>query len=437
MNFLSTKIAWNYLRFREKDKNISFMIKICFIGIFIGTFALMLTLIITNGFEKVIHEKMQGITSQVVIHAPGKRIDDENIKEVIQKEFPQYITAMSSSSVRQLILDHNDQQNILFVKGIEPEHEGKVSSIEQKIIKPRLHSTNSVGLSPSESENNLLSNLLEKNQIIIGHKLAHGHNLKIGDEVKLLVPKPQRKDQIALKKTKAIISGIFKVGLEEYDNNFAYSSLDFLKSVLNEKKGVDQISLKLNDEEKSFSKILSTSLGLIPNQETQIIKLLKKRLIGLTVNSWRDLYPALVSSLKLEKYVMFFILALISLVACMNMISLLFMQIQSKKRDIAIFKAMGMPHKKIKNIFLSIGLSITFLASTLGLISAAIAGHLLEKYPFIELPDVYYVSHLPARLDPEIFLVVFVCIMILGFLSTWIPAKRSRKINIVEVLRKE
>jgi len=424
MNFLSTKIAWNYLRFREKDKNISFMMKICFAGIFIGTFALMLTLIITNGFEKVIHEKMQGITSQVIIHAPGKKIDDENIKEVLQKEFPKYITAASSSSIKQLILDHNNQQTVLFAKGVDPEEEGKVSSIEQKIIKPKLAT---------------LPNLLEKNQIIIGYKMAQAHNLEIGTEVKLLIPKPQRKDQIALKKTKAIISGIFKVGLEEYDNNFSYASLDFLKSIFNEKKGVDQISLTLNSEEKDFSisKLLSTSFGLIPSKETQIIKTLKKRLIGLTVNSWRDLYPALVASLKLEKYVMFFILALISLVACMNMISLLFMQIQSKKRDIAIFKAMGMPHKKIKNIFLSIGLSITFLASTLGLISAATAGYFLEKYPFIELPDVYYVSHLPARLDPEIFVVVFICIMILGFLSTWIPAKRSKKINIVEVLRKE
>ena len=424
MNFLSTKIAWNYLRFREKDKNISFMIKICFIGIFIGTFALMLTLIIMNGFEKVIHEKMQGITSQAIIHVPGKRIDGENIKEVLLKEFPQYISVASSSSVRQLILDHNNQQTVLFVKGVEPEDEGKVSSIEKKIIKPKLR---------------LLPNLLEKNQIIIGYKMAQANNLEIGTEVKLLIPKPQRKDQIALKKTKAIISGIFKVGLEEYDNNLAYSSLDFLKSVLNEKKGVDQISLKLNSEEKAFSpiKTLSRFLGLITNKETQIIKSLRKRLIGLTVSSWKDLCPALVSSLKLEKYVAFFILALISLVACMNMISLLFMQIQNKKRDIAIFKAMGMPHKKIKNIFLLIGLSITFLASTLGLIFAAIAGHFLEKYPFIELPDVYYVSHLPARLDAEIFLVVFICIMILGFLSTWIPAKRSRKINIVEVLRKE
>ena len=56
-------------------------------------------------------------------------------------------------------------------------------------------------------------------------------------------------------------------------------------------------------------------------EETAVIEKLKKRLPHLQVNSWKDLYPALVSSLKLEKYVMFFILALITLVASMNMIS--------------------------------------------------------------------------------------------------------------------
>ena len=79
------------------------------------------------------------------------------------------------------------------------------------------------------------------------------------------------------------------------------------------------------------------------------------------------------------------------------------MQIQQKRRDIAIFKAMGMSDNRIRNIFLHLGVCITFSASALGLGLAALAGYLLEKYPFIELPDVYYVSYLPARMDPEIF----------------------------------
>ena len=113
------------------------------------------------------------------------------------------------------------------------------------------------------------------------------------------------------------------------------------------------------------------------------------------------------------------------------------MYIQQKRRDIAILKSMGFPDKKIRSIFLNIGLKITFWASILGLALAGAAGFALEKYPFIELPDVYYVSYLPARMDLEIFIVVFISTMLLGFLATWIPARRTKNINIAQVLRQE
>jgi len=412
---LSSIMAYKYLRSRKKEKNISFMIRICFLGILIGTFALMLTLIITNGFEKVISEKMQGITSHIMISAPGQKLEEKSIKEVLSTEFGEQVKAASSHMIKQVIVDHNKLQTVLFLKGVEPETEGNVSTIGKKIVLPA-------------HKKRPLQKLLKENQIIVGYKTAKMYNLSIGSKIRLLIPKPGGKRRIFLNKKEAVVAGIFKVGLDEYDNNFAYCSLDFLKSVFKEKDGVDAISIALHPTKTSYFQ---------KDRESEIVAALKRRLAGLTVNSWKDLYPALVSSLKLEKYVMFLIIALITLVACMNMISLLFMQIQNKRRDIAIFKAMGMRHRQIKRIFLITGLSITLLASTIGLTLAAGAGYLLEKYPFIKLPDVYYVSHLPARLDLEIFVVVFVCTMLLGFIATWIPAKRTEKINVVDVLRQE
>ena len=134
---------------------------------------------------------------------------------------------------------------------------------------------------------------------------------------------------------------------------------------------------------------------------------------------------------------MFFILALITLVASMNMISLLFMQLQQKRRDIAILKSMGMMQKDIKKIFLLLGMSITCSAAGLGLLVAAGVGYLLETYPFLELPDVYFVSHLPARMELELFIVVGLSVLLLGFLATWLPSRRIDSINITEVLRQE
>ena len=423
MKKLSSQLASNYLKFKKKDRNIALMVKVCFLGILIGTFSLMLTLIIMNGFEKVIHEKMQGINSQAIIYSPGQQIDYQSISGYLKKKFKNKIEAISGSTSRQVLIDRNKSQSVLFIKGIDSEQE-RVTNILTKIEQPKNQKS--------------FYNLLTGSKIVIGTKTAQNYNLKIGDTLTLLIPKLGGKNKIFLKRKKVEVAGIFKIGLEEYDNNFAFCSLELLQSLFKEKaQGVDQINLKFKEPINRSIKQKVYDFFSMKDFEKQTIEELRKDMPALSISSWKELYPALVASLKLEKYVMFFILALITLVACMTMVSLLFMYIQQKRRDIAILKSMGFSNKNIRSIFLNIGLKITFWAASTGLALAAIAGFILEKYPFINLPDVYYVSYLPARMDIEIFIAVFVCTMFLGFLATWIPAHRTKKINISQVLRQE
>ncbi len=449
MKNLASFLAWRYITFKQKDKNISFMIKVCFLGILIGTFSLMLTLIITNGFEKVVHEKMQGINAQAIVTPPmGKQLDYHSIRTTLEQELGTHIKGISGSSTRQAILQKDKTQTVMMMKGVDELREHSVTVLTDKVIAPR---------APTAQRATLLQDLLIDNAVIIGQKTAINFGFKIGDTIELLIPEPTSKRRIALRKKKVLVAGIFKIGLEEYDNNFVFCSLEFLQDTF-EENGVDQISLTFHDNTQQSPVELYIKYGLskpffagmyytIKNRvkqffsgtthEDKMLFLLRKRLANLDIYSWKDLYPALVSSLKLEKYVMFFVLALITLVASMNMISLLFMQIQHKQGDIAILKAMGTPNRIIRSIFLRLGLTITFLASSLGLLLAALAGFILEQYPFIEIPDVYYVSYLPARMDLEIFLVVFIATMLLGFLATYVPAQRSKKIKIAQVLRQE
>src|SRR5207302_1389175 len=150
-----------------------------------------------------------------------------------------------------------------------------------------------------------------------------------------------------------------------------------------------------------------------------------------------DLYPALISALKLEKYALILILLLITMVASMNIIALLFMQITQKRPDIAILYAMGMRPKQIVSIFMLMGMLIASIASASGIFLAWIASLLLERYPFIELPDVYYVTHLPANMDWSLAITVFITIMLLNFMATWYTARRTQHIKIADVLRYE
>ncbi|TET33765.1 ABC transporter permease, partial [Candidatus Dependentiae bacterium] len=163
---------------------------------------------------------------------------------------------------------------------------------------------------------------------------------------------------------------------------------------------------------------------------------LRQRL-ALDVYSWQELYPALVSALALEKYTMFFILLLITLIAAMNIISLISMLISQKRADIAMLRAMGIAPQTITAIFMIIGMSVAGVAALLGILCACIASVLLERYPFIELPHVYYVSHLPAHMEWSIVVMVFVVVLLITILATWFAAQRAKSITIAHVLRFE
>jgi len=406
MNKLPFFLGWRYLRDSRQERSISTMITICFLGVFVGSFALAVVASVMNGFEYVTHKKMQGIHSQIIIQAEGQTLAYDKIKSVLEKEFPEIQSFGPRAEGHALIEDQETEEmhNIVSVRGIDPLREPTISSLEKKI-----------------KEKQTFAEILSENNILIGNKLAQTAEIQMGQPLTLyLAPEKNiRGRKIKLENKSAIVNATFKTGIDEFDSGVIFCSLSFFEKLFPD-AGITEIGVQLHPK----------------TQEDAIISRLRKRL-GLSVYSWKELYPALVSALKLEKYAMFLILALITLVASMNIISLMFMQIIRKRSDIAILKSMGMSDSMISRAFLFIGILIAFFGSLAGLICAFVAGLILENYPFISLPDAYYVSYLPSRMTVPIFLTVFLVVMTLSFVSAWFSARRTRKINISQVLRFE
>ncbi len=414
MSSITLLLAWRYLRGTYEEKNISIMATICFIGIMIGACALALIVSIMHGIEIVTHEKMQTIHPQLYITT--KNNNPLNLKQlgpVLKNEFPQ-ITAMSTSAIKQVIVQSKEKTNddgttVVLLKGIDPHNEAKTSGLESKLL-------------TTTQQKIPLTQLLIDNHVIIGQKMTQELEVNVGDTIKILYADEDRQtrhDKVNLDETSAVIAATFNTGIDEFDNGLMICTLPFLNKLFPE-TGATHLSIRLDTNS---------------NEQTTIEKLRSR--LGLRVYSWKDLYPALVSALKLEKYAMFFILALITLVASMNIISLLFMLITQKRGDIAILRALGISHTVIERVFLLIGLGISACAGIAGLILAFIFGTLLDRYPFITLPDCYYVTYLPVKMELSIFCIIFLVIMLLSFIATWAPARRTRGIHIANVLRFE
>ena len=206
-------------------------------------------------------------------------------------------------------------------------------------------------------------------------------------------------------------------GIMQYDKYMIIGSLSFTNKILQD-SNITQIgiSLKPGTDDTAFMNELEEEFNI-------------------DVHSWKTLYPALVAAQKLEKYVMFFLLALITLIACTNIISLLFMQITYKKTDIAILKTMGMKDGDIVSIFIFMGIILATIAGIFGIAGAIIIGILLQKYPFIQLPDAYYCSHLPVSITWQTCFLVFIIVLILSILSAWFSARSAKTINVTQTLR--
>jgi len=429
-NIASHLLAHAYLSSTRAPRALQTIKLLCYIGIAIGTGALMLALIITTGFEREVSLKMKGISSDVVIESPGNQLETEQITNYIQEHLGGSVSGISGSSVRHLIVTHNDQSRVLFIRGINAECEAKTTTLEEKITAPQKAA--------------LTSLLSADTDIIVGKQFAAQNNLWLGSELTVHIPREGGSSKISLEKKTMRVTGIFHLGLEEYDMNIAYCSDASLKKMYPECRGADQIAVTfasppwLRPAKDRTNWLKNTWHRLRIGEDLYYaahVRKLRSLLPGLSVRGWRELYPDLVASLQLEKYAVSIALGLIALVASMLVICLLFMFLQYKQQDIAILQTLGMSRKAIAALFTRIGLTIVTRATVIGISLAWTAGWLIKTYKPISLPDIYYVAYLPAALEPIHAIVVAAGTLLLGLLACQLPLRQLKHFSTAQVLR--
>lgn len=383
------------------------MILISFLSILIGSYGLMLTLAIMNGFEVATCAQLQNIHAEVIIRAFGNPINITTLKPVLEEEFPE-ICAFSPYSQGQILIQNphtNDISTIVGIQGIEATSHVKVNNLKNKLVWKKSESTS-------------LAQTIQEDAILIGQKLADELGITVGDKVVLFFsPEEPRGKKIHLLSKEVTVGGLFNIGIEDFDTGLIFSSLSLFHKLFPE-TGITHIQLKFCPQV----------------DELELIKRLQNRL-KLEVYSWKELYPALVSTLKLEKYAMLCILGLISFIAAMNIISLIFMLIYQRRIDIAILQVMGMPSNEVQSIFFRMGFAVAASASACGVGLALATASLLQKYPFISLPDTYIISHLPVAWEWYMPFTIFIVTLLITLPAILIPLSRIEKRDIAQILK--
>ncbi|HVE13775.1 MAG TPA: ABC transporter permease [Elusimicrobiota bacterium] len=375
-------------------------------GVTIGVAALLTTLSVMNGFQSDIRKKIVGAQAHAVIYA---RMDEEK-KRALERELdasPE-VAARSSFAVGQAIITFEDRSTGVVVKGIDPAREFKVNELARSLT-----AGSWTGLARSSAK--------DADGIVLGEELAHSLGAYVGETVVLVSPTsvPTPLGLIPTMR-KFRVAGLLHTGYYEYDSGTAYVSLEAAAAFFKTPGGLSGMQVRLKDINRAerFSRELQARLGF-----------------GFTVRSFSDLNRTLFAALKLEKYVMFLILALIILVASLNIASNLILLGADKLRDIGLLRAMGAGPRAVRRVFLWVGLLIGSIGVFLGLALGLVLCAVIARYPIVELPaDIYYLSRVPVHIDPVDVVAVCVCGFVLALLATLYPAWRASRVDPIEAI---
>jgi lipoprotein-releasing system permease protein len=167
---------------------------------------------------------------------------------------------------------------------------------------------------------------------------------------------------------------------------------------------------------------------------------------GYWLQTWQERNQAFFQGLMVERNVMFMVVGMVVLVAALNIISGLIMLVRSKSSNIAILRTIGATAGSIQRVFFICGSAIGVVGTLCGFVLGVLICWNADRIrKFIEWvsgvdvfnPEVYYLAHVPVKIDSAQTYWVVGMALVLSFLATLYPSWRAAKLDPVEALRYE
>jgi len=413
---LELQIAWRYLRSRRGSKLLSLISIIAIGGVLVGVSALIVIIGVMNGLQHDLREKILVGSPDIRVLSYGEDLKIADWPKVLEKvrKQPGVVTAAPFVLTEALMTAGHDYAGGVYVVGLLPQARGvvDVTTIRSHAISGDFRFASTDG---------------QQRGVVLGKLLASRFNKWPGDSINLLsagggkmnpvtggfVPRVERFE----------VTGIVSTGMYEYDNAYAFVSLDKAQSLAGLGDGVTGIEVKTADRWQA-AKVASRIVGVLGWPYRTV--------------DWEEQNHSLFQALKLEKLGMGVILLLIVLVAAFNIVSTLTMVVADKTKEIGILKAMGMPARSIRRIFFAQGLVIGVVGTVFGLLLGFGAALALDRYQFIKLdPQVYFIDHLPVSTQPADVMWIILASIAIAAVATVYPSVQASRLFPIEAIRHE
>jgi lipoprotein-releasing system permease protein len=328
-----------------------------------------------------------------------------------------HVTAASPGLYEQVLVARGARDGGALIEGILPGYEQTVSDLLTTATPGSVRA-----LEPQPGPISAVN--AELPPIVLGQDLAETVGATVGDSVMVISPQGEMTPLgIFPKVVRFRLAGTFHSGFYQYDAQMGFLRLADAQRLFSEPDLLSVISFKVDD------------LNRAPEIGRAIEQAAGK---GFMTSNWMEQNRELFRALKLEQVVTFIVIALIVLVAALNILIALTMMVMEKTRDIAVMMSFGVEPEQVRRIFLLQGFLISLIGTVVGLALGYLAAWAGGHYHFIQLSaEVYSIDTLPFAPRPLDGVIVSAVSIGISLLATLYPSSAAARVLPAEALRYE
>jgi lipoprotein-releasing system permease protein len=402
-------VGLRYTRAGRRNRFVGVNSAVSMIGIGLGVWALIVVMSVMNGLQSEIRTRILGVYAHVQVVGAAGRLADWRAAAQIAAAQP-HVLAVAPFVETQSMLSAGRAVRPAMVRGILPAEEEKVADLRAGLGVLRAGGF----------------------QVVLGADLARSLGVVAGDKVALIAPQGMVTPAGVIPRLKQFtVAGTFHAGVNEADGRLALVHLADAQTLYRFGESVSGVRLRLDD--------LFAARGVARELAPRLPP-------GASAVDWTRVNSAFFSAVELEKRVMFIILALIVLVAAINIISTLVVAVADRQSDIAILRTVGAAPGAVVRIFMVQGIVIGVIGTAVGLAAGIVTALNIDVIvPAIEnafrfkifAKDVYLIPDLPSELQAGDVVAVTLMALLLSFLAAIYPSWRAARVNPAEALRYE
>ena len=399
-------IARRYLFSKKSPLPINVISGISVVGVAVATMALVVTLSVFNGFHDLVASFLTSFDPQLKITpVKGKAVaaDDPRLTQI--RELPQVDVATECMEDQALAI-YNGHQAMVTVKGVDDNFD-QLTHIGEILI----------------GDGDFELHAADMHYGIIGIRLADALGTGLVYDHPLKIYAPRREGQLDMSAPEESFiedelyspGVLFSVHQAKYDKGYIITSLGFARRIFEQQGMVSSLELRLK-----------------PGSNFESVKSEMRKIAGgdFYVKDRFEQQDETFKIMKIEKLIAYVFLTFILIVACFNIIGSLSMLIIDKKNDVITLRNLGASDKVITRIFLFEGRLISAIGAVIGIAFGLLLCWLQQTFGIVKLGSSsgsFVVNAYPVSVHPEDIILIFLTVLIVGFLAVWYPVNYFSK----------